>query len=420
MSPAHNLPPESFIVEALKIKHELLLVEAKVAHIAEKARKKHMEGISNKLGYGSAAGINMSALIDTRIAAKTPVITPEALAEVLHITATGALTTERSRLAISDILAKLDQRLIVIVGPCSIHDPKSALEYAELVKGWRERFGDDLEIVMRAYMEKPRTEKDWKGLVYDPHLDGSEDINLGLILTRMLACRIADLGVPIAMERLNALTPQYISGLVSYDAIGARNTTDQKAREYASGTSSPVGFKNSPEGSILVAVQAVVSARAPHAFLGVSDDGVISQINTTGNQTSHVILRGDQSGPNYSAAHVSKLNKLLADHSLATAIVIDASHGNSNKQAKNQQIVIEDVSRQIANGEQTICGVMIESHLNAGCQKLKNTNGSFKKQTELVHGQSITDECVGLDTTEAMLSRLARAVSLRRIHIGDQ
>lgn len=402
------------IAESQRLKAQLLEVETEVAAAAHAARQTHMRDIRQKLGYAEAVPDDTTETVDTRITAKIPVITPETLSTAVEVTAHSAQVTKQSRRDITDILAHKDDRLIAVVGPCSIHDPKAALAYARQVSQWRESYGADLEIVMRAYMEKPRTEKGWKGLVYDPLLDESEDINLGVVLMRLITCHITDMGVPIAMERLNALTPQYVNSLVAYDTIGARNTLDQKAREYASGTSSPVGFKNTPEGSIVAAIQAIKAARAPHAFLGMSTDGVISQINTAGNQTGHVILRGDDQGPNYSAEHVSKLKQLLKQHGLPESIMIDASHGNSQKKAANQSLVIADVAGQVASGETAITGVMIESNLVEGAQSLKNSDGSLKKAAELTYGQSITDACVGLDDTEQMLAELSAAVQARR------
>jgi len=328
------------------------------------------------------------------------------LEEALPLSVESARTTQQARQAIGDILTGRDKRLLVITGPCSIHDGDAALEYAHMVAEWRQRYGDKLEIVMRAYPEKPRTELGWKGLVYDPRLDDSYDINLGLTLTRLIACRITELGVPIAMERLNALTPQYVNGLVAYDAIGARNTTDQKAREYASGTSSPVGFKNTPDGGAEDAVSAVVAANSPHTFLGISMSGMSATIVTKGNELAHIILRGGKTGPNYTAKHIAHAVELLGSRQLLKAIVVDASHGNSGKIAANQRKVIHDIAKQVADGERAIKGVMLESNLVAGAQKL--TPGC-----DLVYGQSITDECVDLVETEAMLKNLSQAVERR-------
>ncbi|MDB5170921.1 MAG: aroG [Candidatus Saccharibacteria bacterium] len=410
MSPERGIHGTSILEESARIRDELLPIEAAAAADAHATRSKLLEGARLRLGYGEPDAGPTGGLVDTRISEKRPVITPESLSEVLPPSEISVATTLKSRNDIAEILTHQDDRMIVIVGPCSIHDPEAALEYAEQVKNWREQYGDDLEIVMRAYMEKPRSELDWKGFIYDPELDGSDDINLGVVATHLVACQITDMGVPIAMERLNALTPQYVNGLVAYDAIGARNTTDQKAREYGSGTSSPVGFKNTPEGSIVAAAQAVVTANGAHAFLGMGMNGMPNQIETTGNELAHVILRGDQNGPNYSEKHIAETTALLKKKGLLNAIVIDASHGNSLKVADNQIEVIADVSRQVALGEQAIRGVMIESNLVAGSQNLKKT-----PKEELIYGQSVTDECVGLPDTITMLSALADAVRKRRL-----
>jgi 3-deoxy-7-phosphoheptulonate synthase len=392
--------------EALRIKDILLDVQLEIQ--ADEVAKKQvlLENIRARLGYDEVAIDNDAGLVDTRNE-KELMIPPDSLAAVLPVSDMSATTTRQSREVIGDILRQEDSRLIVIAGPCSIHDPEAALEYAGHVKDWREQHGNDLEIVMRAYMEKPRSEKDWKGEIYDPLLDDSDDINRGVVVSRMIACQITNLGVPIAMERLNALTPQYFNGLVAYDAIGARNTTDQKAREYASGTSSPVGFKNTPEGSIRAAVQAVISANAPHAFLGMGMNGLPNQVNTTGNDLAHIIHRGADSGPNFAPEHISRSKKLLAAHNLLQAIIIDASHGNSNKSASRQIEVVMSLAEQVALGEMAISGVMIESNLVSGRQN----RGPIH---ELTYGQSITDECVGLPQTEGMLEMLAQAVKRRR------
>jgi 3-deoxy-7-phosphoheptulonate synthase len=394
--------------ESKKIANALLEVQKQVEKSTQITEHSLLEAAKQKLGYViSRSNPAISKLIDTRISGKTPVVTPKALSEVLPVSAKSLQTTETARDAIIDILRHNDTRLIVIVGPCSIHDSKAALEYAGHVKEWRKQFGDNLEIIMRAYMEKPRTELGWKGFVYDPFLDESDDINVGLVATRMLACKITDMGVPIAMERLNALTPQYVNALVAYDTIGSRNTTDQKSREYASGTSSPVGFKNPPDGSIKATVQAVVSARGGHAFLGMDMNGAPSQINSKGNDTAHIILRGgDRDGPNYEAKYIADAKKQLHEKGLPEAIIVDASHGNSEKQASRQKDVIADVSGQVRGGETAIVGVMIESNLVAGAQKLGDP-------AKLVYGQSITDECIDVDETENLLAMLAEASAKR-------
>jgi 3-deoxy-7-phosphoheptulonate synthase len=299
--------------------------------------------------------------------------------------------------------------LAVIAGPCSIHDPAAALEYAGFIARMRKRHGEDLEILMRTYTEKPRTEVDWKGFAYDPFLDGSSRISVGLVATRMLMCRITAIGVPVAAEPLNALTPQYVNGLVTYNGVGARNVTDQTARERVSGFSSVIGFKNSPEGSIEAAIQAVMTARAPHEFLGVDHHGVTAQLSTIGNDTGHVILRGDKHGPNYSAAHIADTKRKLAERGLPEVVVVDASHGNSQKNHLRQIDVVHDLAGQMAAGERAIRGVMMESNLVAGRQDLDR-----RHPERLEYGKSVTDACVDLGTTEAMLAELAEAARVRR------
>ena len=408
MTPNDTTEHTATLAEAARIKDVLLKVQARIEAVTQKMESDLLQQSLRNLGYKDAEDIaDTHLLIDARISEKTSVITPEMVAVVLPVSSKSAQTTQKSRTDIISILEHTDNRLLAVVGPCSIHDPKVALEYAENVQKWIAKYGDNLVIVMRAYMEKPRTELGWKGLVYDPLLDKSNDINLGVVITRMLACQITDMGVPIAMERLNALTPQYVNALVAYDVIGARNTMDQKSREYASGTSSPIGFKNTPDGSIEAAIQAVVSSKSAHAFLGMGINGAPSQINSKGNETAHIILRGAASGPNYSAEHIAKAKELLQKKGLMQSIVIDASHGNSGKKASQQKTVIADVAEQVANGEAAICGVMIESNLVAGTQRLEDP-------AKLVYGQSITDECADLDETEAMLAMLADAAEKRR------
>lgn len=407
MVPDNTMRQTTILDESARVKDLLVNVQKQVEATTQEAADRLLKDGRAKLGYGNIATGNDKAIIDTRIKGKTSVITPKILATVLPVSKTALKTTETSRQAITDILAHEDDRLLAVVGPCSIHDPKAALEYAENVKTWRGQYGGDLEVVMRAYMEKPRTELGWKGFIYDPLLNESDDINLGIVATRMLSCQITDKGVPIAMERLNALTPQYVNALVAYDVIGARNTTDQKSREYASATSSPIGFKNTPEGSVTAAVQAIVSASGAHAFLGMGMNGAPIQLNSGGNPTGHVILRGDADGPNYSAGHIARTKELLAKKGLTRSIVIDASHGNSLKKAANEMKVVEDVAAQVAFGEDAIVGIMVESNLVAGNQKLGNP-------ADLVYGQSITDECVDIQETGDMLAKLAKAVQARR------
>lgn len=409
MSPEMTISSQNIITESMRIKDELLFVQSEVQAVASAKQAELLEGVRSRLGYLESQPVDLDDLQDIRIQGKSIVITPEALSTVLPVSKQAAETTRKSRLAVEDILRQKDGRLNVIVGPCSLHDPVAAIEYAKQIKAWREEFGDDLEIIMRGYFEKPRTEKGWKGLTYDPLLDGSDDINLGVVLTRMLSCQITEMGVPLATERLNANTPQFLNSLITYDAIGARNAADQKSREYASGTSSPVGMKNSPEGSIEVAAQAVVAANAPHAFIGMEVNGMMCQEDTTGNDLAHIILRGSDSGPNYSPVNIEETKTYIKDKNILEAIVIDLSHKN-----KPQETALLSVCEQIALGERAICGVMIESNLQDGAQSLKHPDGTLKMKSELVYGQSITDECVGVIGTHRMLTVLADAVKSRR------
>ncbi|MCW2700931.1 MAG: aroG [Blastococcus sp.] len=373
-----------------------------------------LPGVVRRLGI-EATDVDVADLVNARITGASVVVTPAAVATVVPLSAASATTTRNGRRAVTDIVRQADDRLVVIAGPCSIHDPVAAVEYAGFIAGMRKRHGDDLEILMRTYTEKPRTEVDWKGFAYDPFLDGSSRISVGLVATRMLMCRITALGVPVAAEPLNALTPQYVNGLVTYNGVGARNVTDQTARERVSGFSSVIGFKNSPEGSIEAAIQAVRTARAPHEFLGVDQHGVSAQLSTTGNDTGHVILRGDKRGPNYSAAHIADTKRKLSQRGLPEVVVVDASHGNSQKNHLRQIDVVRDLAAQMAAGERAIRGVMVESNLVAGRQDLDS-----RHPEALEYGKSVTDACVDPGTTEGMLAELAEAVRERRCVRRDQ
>jgi 3-deoxy-7-phosphoheptulonate synthase len=408
MSPETGLSPGVTILgEAERIKREAAMLQQTVEEATGAVRASVQNRVRRNLGYERAEAINASDLTNTNIADETPVVAPDTLTMVLPISSESAATTRTSRESVADILGGRSDRLIAIVGPCSVHDPEAALEYAEHVAEWRDKYGKSLEIIMRTYVEKPRTIRGWKGLVSDPKLNGSDDLNLGLIAIRMLTCQITNKGVPIAMERLNPLTPQYLNGLVAYDAIGARNVTDQTAREYASGSSAPVGFKNSPEGSILAAAQAVASANGPHALLGIGMNGMPQREATRGNPLAHIILRGSDKGSNYEKQHIRKAKEILAAKDLLEAIVVDASHGNSGKQADRQIEVVRNVCMQITLGEAAIKGVMIESNLVAGRQDLVAGR-------KLEYGKSVTDECVGLEAAEAMMELLATAGAARR------
>jgi len=409
MTEHEHIPADRVLDVAAGIADHLLDVQRQVNQQIDATQADLLPAVQQRLGLHDAAGVDLSDLVNARIAALTIVVTPEAVASVLPLSAASAVTTRDGRRAVTDIVSGADHRLAVIAGPCSIHDPVATLEYADFLRQMRARHGADLEIVMRTYTEKPRTEVDWKGFAYDPYLDGSNRISVGLIATRMLMCRITAMGVPVAAEPLNALTPQYVNGLVTYNGVGARNVTDQTARERVSGFSSVVGFKNSPEGSIDAAVQAVIAARAPHEFLGVDSHGMTAQLSTTGNETGHVILRGDKHGPNYSAEHIARTTAKLRERGLPEVVVVDASHGNSQKNHLRQIDVVRDLAGQIAGGEQAIRGVMVESNLVAGRQDLDQRNPGA-----LEYGKSVTDACVDPDMTLAMMEELAAAVRARR------
>ncbi len=347
-----------------------------------------------------------TATDDLRIREIKELSTPARVMREFARTEGAARTVAAARRALHDILHRADDRLAVVIGPCSIHDPEAALDYAGRLAAMRERFGDTIEIVMRVYFEKPRTTVGWKGLINDPDLDGSFHINKGLRRARQLLLDINHLGMPAACEFLDTTTPQYIADLVAWGAIGARTTESQVHREMASGLSCPVGFKNGTDGNVRIAVDAVKSASVPHHFLAVTKEGQAAIASTTGNEDCHVILRGGKA-PNYSAADVEAAAVEAVRSGLVAAIMIDASHANSSKKPENQPLVIDDVAGQVAGGDWRIVGVMVESNLVAGRQDLVPGK-------TLVYGQSITDGCIGWDTSVAVLETLARAVEAQR------
>jgi 3-deoxy-7-phosphoheptulonate synthase len=408
-----DVSADRMLVVAQRIADHLLDVQRRVNEQIDAMQSQLLPEVRRQLGYEPEPA-DLGGLTNTRIVGLDVVVTPEAVATVLPLSSASADTTRAGRGAMTDIVSGADGRLAVIAGPCSIHDPAATLEYAGFLRRMRDRHGADLEIVMRTYTEKPRTEVDWKGFAYDPYLDGSNNISVGLIATRMIMGRITAAGVPVAAEPLNALTPQYVDGLITYNGVGARNVTDQTARERVSGFSAVVGFKNSPEGSIDAAVQAVIAARARHEFLGVDRHGMTAQLSTTGNETAHVILRGDRHGPNYSAAHIAETTAKLRERGLPAAIVVDASHGNSQKNHLRQLDVVHDLAGQIAGGQEAIRGVMLESNLVAGRQDLDQQHPDA-----LEYGKSVTDACVDLDMTAAMLDELAGAARARRARVGS-
>ncbi len=316
-----------------------------------------------------------------------------------------------ARTAMHRILHGMDDRLIVIVGPCSIHDPAAALDYARRLVHERKRFAGELEVVMRVYFEKPRTTVGWKGLINDPYLDNSFKINDGLRAARELLVGINELGMPAGTEYLDMISPQYIADLVSWGAIGARTTESQVHRELASGLSCPVGFKNGTDGNVKIAVDAIKAASQPHHFLSVTKGGHSAIVSTAGNEDCHVILRGG-TAPNYDAASVDAACSAISKAGLAARLMIDASHANSSKKHENQIPVCADIGRQIAGGDERIVGVMIESHLVAGRQDLQ-------EGCTLTYGQSITDACIGWDESVGVLEGLAESVKQRRIARGS-
>ncbi len=348
---------------------------------------------------------------DLRICEVKDVIAPIQVHRKYPITQRAAMTTLQARHDIHRILAGLDDRLLVVIGPCSIHDPVAALEYAERLLAVKSALSQELLIVMRVYFEKPRTTVGWKGLINDPDLDQSFNINKGLHLARKLLLDLNQMGVPAATEYLDLITPQYVSDLIAWGAIGARTTESQVHRELASGLSCPVGFKNATDGTVKTAIDAIAAASRPHHFLSVTKGGHSAIFSTTGNIDSHIILRGGQT-PNYDAESVAAAIKALKAAGLPANVMIDFSHANSSKQYERQLLVGKNVAEQLADGNYAIIGVMIESHLKPGQQK--RVSGE-----QLIYGQSITDACIGWEASEELLNQLAPAVAKRRRHARE-
>ena len=346
---------------------------------------------------------------DLRIQWTKVVLPPVFLEEDLPVSEESTATVFNARTDISAILTGRDTRLLVLVGPCSIHDTKAAREYAVLLKSGIKEFGADLRIVMRVYFEKPRTTIGWKGLINDPHLDQSYKINDGLRLARHLLLDLAEMGVPTGTEFLDMISPQYIAGLVSWGAIGARTTESQVHRQLVSGISCPVGFKNATSGDVQVAIDAIQSAANSHTFLGHSKHGQSAIFVTTGNPECHIILRGGRKTVNYTAEAVAETAEKMEKSGVAPRIMIDFSHANSSKDYRRQAIVCHDVAAQVAGGDKRIMGVMIESNLVAGAQALVPGR-------QLTYGQSITDGSIDWEETHKLLEELASAVRIRRNH----
>ncbi|WP_300266724.1 3-deoxy-7-phosphoheptulonate synthase [Microbacterium sp.] len=350
------------------------------------------------------------ATADLHVAQFTTLPTPDEISAELPIGEERASLVARTRDEVRAIMAGEDDRLLVVAGPCSIHDPQAGLEYAGRLMRVAEEHRDDLLIVMRTYFEKPRTTIGWKGLINDPHLDGSHDIETGLRLARGFLRDVTALGMPCATEFLEPISPQYTADLITWGAIGARTTESQIHRQLASGLSMPIGFKNGMDGGLQVALDAAAAASAPQAFLGIGADGRASLVTTTGNPDTSVILRGGADGPNYSVEHVAQAAQRLDAASLTPRVVIDASHGNSGKDHIRQAEVARELGEQIATDGAAIAGVMIESNLVAGAQKLDVT----AHHSRLTYGQSVTDACMGWDATTAALAELVEGVRRRR------
>ena len=350
----------------------------------------------------------LHATDDLRIEKIRPLIPPAILMEDLPLTEAASTTVAESRVAIARCLRGHDDRLVVVVGPCSIHDVAAAREYAQRLRGLATQLADALMVVMRVYFEKPRTTVGWKGLINDPHLDGTFKVNDGLHLARSLLLDLAEMGLPSGCEFLDTITPQYIADLVSWGAIGARTTESQVHRELASGLSVPVGFKNGTDGNVQIAIDAVHAASHPHQFLSVTKQGLSAIVATRGNPDCHIILRGSSKGANYQAEAVARAVGELERAGLPPQLMVDCSHGNSRKDPKNQPAVAGDLGAQIRGGSRAVTGVMIESHLVGGRQDRAPGRA-------LVYGQSITDACLAWDDTVPVLQALAEAVRERRL-----
>ena len=343
---------------------------------------------------------------DERVIGYRPLISPTILKDEINVSNSGLKTIIDARSDAENVIKGLDDRLLVVVGPCSIHDPQAAIEYAEKLRPVKKALANELLIIMRVYFEKPRTTVGWKGLINDPALDNTFDINSGLKVARKLLCDLANMGMPSGSEFLDVVTPQFIADLISWGAIGARTTESQVHRELASGSSMPIGFKNGTAGSIQVAIDAIMAAQNSHSFLGVTEQAVAAIVSTRGNTACHLILRGSNEGTNYNQNDVTDALNLLRKNEVKTGIMIDCSHGNSFKNHEIQPEVADNICLQISNGADSLCGVMLESFLVGGKQPLN--------KPKLVYGQSITDACLSWEMTEPLLFKLGEAVNKRR------
>jgi 3-deoxy-7-phosphoheptulonate synthase len=365
-----------------------------------------MEEGEGKMMIGTQ-GETRDRVRDQRIERIEELVSPARLLEDLPLGEERERAVVRGRGEVGNVLDGTDDRVLIVVGPCSVHDPEAALDYAGRLAELTRRVDKDLLIAMRVYFEKPRTTTGWKGLINDPHLDGSLDVNTGLRMARQLLLQVLDLGLPVGTEFLDPITPQYIADAISWGAIGARTTESQIHRQLGSGLSMPIGFKNRTDGNVQVAVDAVRAAAAPHAFAGIDDAGAPAILYTTGNPDGHVILRGGKGAPNHDAEGVGEALNLLHQAGLPERVVVDASHDNSSKDPGLQYLAAGQIADQVADGNRDIVGVMLESFLVEGRQDLDDGSG-------LVYGQSITDPCLDWETTESVLEQFAAAVAARR------
>jgi len=343
-----------------------------------------------------------------KVSGITPIIAPTDLRQVFPMSDTGREFVSRSREKIKEILQRRDRRLMVVVGPCSIHDTEAAVEYAKRLSALSRKVDDQLLLVMRVYFEKPRTTVGWKGLINDPGMDGSHNISKGLGIARGLLCRLTELEVPVANEMLDPITPEYVADLISWGAIGARTTESQTHRELASGLSFPIGFKNGTDGNLQIAIDAMISSRAPHSFLGINREGRASIVQTTGNPDVHIVLRGGSRKPNYLPEDITHTEENLKKSGLTPTIMVDCSHGNSNKDFRKQPEVLEQIIDQVVSGNQSISGLMIESNLEEGNQKVPADHSQLK------YGVSITDACINWETTEKILLEAHKRLQKRK------
>ena len=364
---------------------------------------------------GKKDNVNVNVHHNVNIQRIIPMIPPACLLEEIPITEKAIKTVRSARFKISEILKGNDDRLLLVCGPCSIHEINSAIEYAKKLYELSQKVREDILIVMRTYFEKPRTTVGWKGLINDPYLNDTCKINHGMGMARKLLLDISNMGLPCGYECLDTITPQYIADVMSWAAIGARTTESQVHRQLSSGLSMPVGFKNGTKGSIEIAANAIISSRHSHCFLGVTQQGLVAIIKTSGNKDTHIILRGGKDGPNYTEPYIKQTEDILRKSKLEPKIMVDCSHGNSGKDYRNQPKVCRNICEQIRNGNFSLMGMMMESNINEGNQKLV-----FGKCDTLKYGKSITDSCMSFETTEEIVLELAEAVRFRRLHFDSK